>query len=174
MRPVRGKYLFKNELLWPLLNRIRIGAVSDHDVFALKSRLVPLYKVLSNDILHIYPTKREVNEHNVRMQRMISNDLHTFIASQYFSSNDIGVNEEVSNKYIPDDDRDAGGLPYCIQLSIGTRVMLFRNLNVEYGLVNGAIGEVTHIHTNETASNSFITVRLPHVSLPSCQIYLIM
>lgn len=102
------------------------------------------------------------------MQKLISNDLHTFIASHYFSSNDIGVNEEVSNEYIPDDDRDAGGLPYCIQLSIGTRVMLIRNLNVEYGLVNGAIGEVTHIHTNETASNSFITVRFPHVNLPSC------
>lgn len=64
LRPVRGKYLFKIELLWPLfktfilqqnmrqalncsyahmLNRIRTGAVSDHDVFALKSRLVPLY-----------------------------------------------------------------------------------------------------------------------------------
>lgn len=28
--------------------------------------------------------------------------------------------------------------------------------------------EVTHIHTNETASNSFITVRFPHLSLPSC------
>lgn len=56
-----------------MLNRIRIGAVYDHDVFALKSRLVPLYKVLSNDILHIYPTKREVNEHNVRMQ----GDYHT-------------------------------------------------------------------------------------------------
>lgn len=48
------------------------------------------------------------------MQKLISNDLHTFIASHYFSSNDIGVNEEVSNEYIPDDDRDAGGLPYCI------------------------------------------------------------
>lgn len=46
--------------------------------------------------------------------------------------------------------------------------MLIRSLNVKYGLVNGAIGEVTHIHTNETASNSFITVRFPHVSLPSC------
>lgn len=98
------------------------------------------------------------------MQKLISND----IASHYFSSNDIGVNEEVFNEYIPDDDRDAGGLSYCIQLSIGTRVMLIRNLNVEYGLVNGAIGEVTHIHTNETASNNFITVRFPHVNLPSC------
>lgn len=48
------------------------------------------------------------------MQKLISNDLHTFIASHYFSSNDIGVNEDVSNEYIPDDDRDAGGLPYCI------------------------------------------------------------
>lgn len=76
-----------------MLNRIRNGAVSDHDVFALKSRLVPLYKVLSNDIFHIYPTKREVHEHNVRMQRTISNDLHTFIASHYFYSNDIGVNK---------------------------------------------------------------------------------
>lgn len=90
------------------------------------------------------------------MQKLISNDLHTFIASHYFSSNDIGVNEEVFNEYIPDDDRDAGGLPYCIQLSIGTRVMLIRNLNVEYGLVNGAIGEVTHIHTNETANQEYL------------------
>jgi ATP-dependent DNA helicase PIF1 len=190
LRPVKGKYLFRNDLLWSLfkpfilqqnmrqasnctyanmLNRIRIGAVSDDDIFALRSRLVSLYEVLSNDILHIYPTKKEVNEHNERMQNLIPSDLHTFTASHVFSSNDIGVNEEVSNEYIPDDNRDAGGLPYCKHLSVGTRVMLIRNSNVEYGLVNGAIGEVTNIHENDTVNNcSYITVKFPDINLPSC------
>ena len=52
----------------------------------------------------------------------------------------------VASEYIPEDDRHAGGLPSSQQISLGTRVMLLRNLLTEEGLVNGAMGVVEHMN----------------------------
>jgi len=65
-----------------------------------------------------------------------------------FSSSDIGQDDDINN-FIPADDRDAGGFPNILLLSIGTRVMLIRNIATDYGLINGALGFVHHIEFAE-------------------------
>ena len=57
--------------------------------------------------------------------------------------------QKTTDDYIPNDDRDAGGLPRNLVLSIATRVTLIRNIATEHGLINGALGFVCHIQMNE-------------------------
>ena len=167
LRPVKGHFAFYHSLLWPLfrpffltqnvrqsndaqfsqlLNRIRLGYLHSADIDLLKTRLVSENAVDPN-ILHIYPTCESVQRHNTRMQNLLEAPQTVYNAVHYFSDNDLEPNMEVTDmSLIPDDDRDAGGLPSSLTFSVGTRVMLLRNLCVAYGLVNGAQGYVTGYH----------------------------
>ncbi|XP_062557042.1 uncharacterized protein LOC134221891 [Armigeres subalbatus] len=44
---------------------------------------------------------------------------------------------------------ETGGLPYLLRLVLGTPYMLTTNVDVEDGIVNGAIGELMHVEYNE-------------------------
>lgn len=84
LRPVRGDFAFKHELLWhlftpfflrqnmrqcgdieyaKLLNRIRIGQLTFNDVETLKSRIITQNNLNSN-LLYIYSTRKQVENHN--------------------------------------------------------------------------------------------------------------
>ncbi|MEW8561119.1 MAG: DUF6570 domain-containing protein [Candidatus Thiodiazotropha sp.] len=169
LRPVRGQFAFKHSNLWPLfrpfflnenvrqnqdipfsqlLNRIRLGHFSSDDIDLLKTRLVPADAV-DHSIFHIYPTRECVRQHNNKIQNTLSAPQMIYNAIHYFSENDMEANKEITNmSCIPDDDRDAGGLPSTLTFSVGTRVMLLRNLCVAYGLINGAQGYVTDFQVN--------------------------
>ena len=49
------------------------------------------------------------------------------------------------------------GLDKCLWLSIGAKVMLKRNISVEAGLVNGAVGTITGFGTKQTGNGAQIT-----------------
>lgn len=48
----------------------------------------------------------------------------------------------MKHKNLPDDQRFTGGLKSVIQLQIGARIMLTRNLDVSDGLSNGVQGKI--------------------------------
>ena len=58
--------------------------------------------------------------------------------------------EQVLPKHIPEDDRDAGGIPNLLELSVNCRVILLRNIMTETGLVNGAQGIVRGFEFTES------------------------
>lgn len=125
-----------------LLNRARVGMLTNNDISILKKRLINPNASGYETALRVFPTRAKVNSYNEYRQNLLSNNLETLHATHYFASNDPNAGNDVPNSFIPQDDNAAGGLPSCVQLSIKSRVMLIRNLNTQNGLVNGAMGYV--------------------------------
>ena len=180
LRPVRGFYVFTDSVLWPLfspcilrtnqrqqgystfislLNRMRIGDPSPEDIALLHSKLIPYPCESKKHLLHIFPQKKQVRAHNRYMQSQLDSELHTFTAEHIFSQYDVDPGHDVPSSLIPEDDTYAGGLPNELQVSVGTRVMLLRNLLTKEGLVNEAMGIVTHIEVGDNESERRIYVR---------------
>ena len=88
------------------------------------------------------------------MQQCLYANISVFEAKHVFSDNDIRPSDMVTPDLIPDDDRDAGGIPCTLRLSIGTKVMLLRNINTIFGLVNGAVGTVQEMPNMEDTNPS--------------------
>lgn len=129
------------------LNRIRIASLNPDDIIFLKSRLISENTHL--DFLHIFPLCQQVHLHNYKMQ-LRPDEQYLAKSYHYFSDNDETPHNPVrNNSFIPQDDRNAGGLPIQLNVSRGTRVMLLRKLNIQYGLVNGARDSVVRVHSND-------------------------
>lgn len=180
LRPVRGRYVFTDNILWPLfspyildtnkrqqgnntfislLNRVRLGNPSPENITLLHSKLIVYPDVSKNHLLHIFPKNKQVRAHNTYLQSQLDGVLHTFMAEHVFSHYDVHPGLDVPSKLIPQDDKYAGGLPNELQVSVGTRVMLLRNLVTREGLVNGAMGIVTHIDIGQNTADTQIYVR---------------
>lgn len=144
------------------LNRIRLGTVSILDCNTLKRRLRHSDNIPEDfsDALHIYATNKMVNCYNLKKQELLNSCYISVRATHLFSDHDVSPGAEVPNEWIPPDDRNAGGLQHFLRVSLGTRVMLLRNLLTEQGLVNGAMVVVVHIETtNETNPPQCIYVK---------------
>lgn len=167
LRPVRGHYLFTEPTLWHLftpyflqanmrqqndsnlievLNAIRLGHVYPHHLQLLLERHISNFPDVDlSAYLHIFPTIKEAQLHNSNMQARLNPDYITHDAQHVFSSYDPQAGSTPPDNLIPSDDRDAGGLPHQLKISVATRVMLLRNLLTSQGLVNGAMGYVHDI-----------------------------
>ena len=60
---------------------------------------------------------------------------------------------------VPDDERFTGGLATTVQVAIGARVMLIRNVDVSDGLANGTQGEVVDIKYTSNRTPVAVLVR---------------
>ena len=94
LRPVRGRYAFRNEMLWPffkpqfltqnvcqlnnlryaeLLNHVRIGFLDYSDIELLQTRIISSVDRMNRiQHLHIFPTVRLVKEHNEFVQSTLT------------------------------------------------------------------------------------------------------
>ena len=167
LRPVRGHYLFKHQVLWDLfqpfflfanqrqagdndfiamLNNIRLGMLTVADVDMLQTRFTSRHpNVNLTAPVHIYPTLKEVHAHNSYMQNTLDSVTYEHAAIHTFGMYDPRSGQKVPPELLPCDDRQAGGLLRSLELSIGTRVVLLRNFLTQQGLLNGAMGIVTHL-----------------------------
>ncbi|KAG7999536.1 ATP-dependent DNA helicase PIF1 [Nibea albiflora] len=132
----------KDEQFAKLLNRVRTHskgtAMLGSDVQLLKSRETGE----ESSALHIFPTNRQVSEHNLEFLLKTCPDYVCISAQDYINSKKTG--KLVLLKGHHSDARNTC-LEENLLLGKGARVMLFKNIDVADGLVNGVCGAVTDI-----------------------------
>ncbi|KAJ8300316.1 hypothetical protein KUTeg_021835, partial [Tegillarca granosa] len=171
LRPIRGYYAFENPYLWSsfqpffleenvrqsvnfelanLLNRARVGALTKNNITVLNSRVLSVPEMELENIIHIYPKVKQVTKHNCLIQSRLKYKTSKILAKHYFSQHDLNPKSVVNDSMIPNDDRNAGGLLNRLEISVGTRVMLIRNIHASHGLVNGVMGFVASVDFNDS------------------------
>jgi hypothetical protein len=169
LKPIGETYCFKSMLFDPfeciwleqnmrqrddqewcnLLDRIRMGELTDQDRATLESRVITNRRTL-NELtvdMRLYPTIKQVTEYNSMKQRELTGTVTKIASIDLYSVNDNAIGCSAEQCDIPDDDRDAGGLPRELLISEGTRIMLIRNLSKD--LVNGDMGYCRQIEHDE-------------------------
>lgn len=110
LKPVKGKYAFENAILWSnfkpfilkenvrqsenvtyaaILNRARVGLLNEDDLKILQSRLIKPPQRDISSLLHLFPTLKEVQQHNNKMHVLLSRECIEVKAKHYFSQDDI-------------------------------------------------------------------------------------
>ncbi|XP_073795416.1 uncharacterized protein isoform X2 [Danio rerio] len=146
-----------------LLNRLRIKQkhekLNDEDKCMLEPVIRSSLEECPKDALHIYATNKEVDTHNTEA-----------LFSQY--SNIVTINADDYKKDPKTGEMKRQGTPFkgdkCdlndrLQIAIGARVMLTRNIDVEDGLVNGTFGTVAKITTQNRESLQYVQLIGLHV-----------
>ncbi|XP_030849505.1 uncharacterized protein LOC105444942 [Strongylocentrotus purpuratus] len=119
-----------------LLNRIREGVHTEDDVANLQQCCISSEdKIDLSDALHVYSTNAKVDAYNEDKLAHLKGRIRKCVAIDR-KPNTLKGHE--MNK----DSRFTGGLPAVLELKIGARVMLIRNIDVNDGLVNGALGTI--------------------------------
>ncbi|XP_026102347.1 uncharacterized protein LOC113073807 isoform X1 [Carassius auratus] len=128
-----------------LLNRLRVKQkhekLTDADKCMLEAVIRSSPEECPIDALHIYATNKEVDSHNTEAISTRFSDIINLDAHDYKKDPRTG---EMKRQAVPlkGDKRD---LIDTLQIAIGARVMLTRNIDVEDGLVNGTFGNVAKI-----------------------------
>ncbi len=159
--PVRDSWSFKNPLFdelepifleknmrqnedkpWcALLDRMSIGQLTEHDINKLETRRVKEEAVAEIECdLRLFPTTDEVQKFNDRAQKLLQSKTEQMKAVDRFGVNDLAAGLLADETRVPQRNSDCGGLHKELKLSIGSRVMLIRNIGD--GLVNGSMGYV--------------------------------
>jgi hypothetical protein len=112
-----------------ILNRIRVGNPSNSDITYLKRRIK---KTNRDDAVKIYPITVKVNEENQRCLDKLKTDLIEFNMKVYKFG---AVSNEFVNAF-----KKESNLSEIIQLKVGCRIMITRNIDLKNGLCNGVIG----------------------------------
>ncbi len=132
----------KDNMFAELLNRIRIRTkvtpMLNSDIDLLKN----CETGEDSSALHIFPTNKQVNEHNVQQLSKLCPEYVEIDAQDFIHNNKTGKLElknghhsKTYNTYLDE----------TLLLGKGARVMLCKNVDVMDGLVNGVCGTVTDI-----------------------------
>ena len=166
------------------LSRIRNGVVSQSDVELLKSRLIRIskespmesivnfYNELAKDgeiPVCLLPTRSMVRELNdtllpIRSSKPVIDILA--IDDIVCQIRKMKENAQQRLAKMDLDDRNTAGLERCLRLSVGTRVMLRRNLDTGKKLVNGTTGTITNFKFNKSDQVQQIVIQFDGISDP--------
>ncbi|XP_073724526.1 uncharacterized protein [Misgurnus anguillicaudatus] len=129
-----------------LLNRLRVRQKTD--ALREEDRVLLLQAVKNtedcpHDALHIFATNKEVHMHNTKTIQAIHTDIITIDAEDYRKDPRTGVMKRQKKPVTGKKD----DLLDSIQVAVGARIMVTRNLDVEDGIVNGCFGQIVNIVT---------------------------
>ncbi|XP_062600070.1 uncharacterized protein LOC134261665 [Saccostrea cucullata] len=152
----------KNDAMFALLlNRVRDGTHTSEDMEILQRRVVQSNdEAYPMDATHIFAYNKDVYEHNMRRLESLQSPKFVFTAEDSRKDDQTALVETTNLKDM------AGGLAKSVTISVGAKVMLTKNLDVQDGLVNSAIGIVTGFYPQpqedqdiETFKPKFIFVK---------------
>ena len=166
------------------LMRIRIGTVSSSDIDLLLSRLIPLCKqnplkslvnfynalVEGGDFpVCLLPTRSMVREFNdAILSSRSSNKIEDILAIDELQCNFNKMKQKAREKFaiMDTDDRETAGLESLLRVSVGTRVMLRRNIDTRKKLVNGSTGTITHFKRYQDGQVHQIVIQFDGITDP--------
>ena len=129
------------------LNRIRVKVREDAltpEDRELISGAITDSEHCPKDMLFIYATNKEVNAHNLEALAFFHTEIVTIDADDYRRS----LTTHRMERHIPHFKGTKNDLPDSIQIALGARVMITRNIDVQSGLCNGTFGKVSDIVTD--------------------------
>ena len=131
---------FKN-----LLNEIRIGIVTEKTLQLLEKRNLKHHSV-TEDLVELVPTNKQANDINTEKLNRLQSPLKTFEAIIKKSNVNPDLEFILERELITQlKSKNA----YRLEIKIGAKVMLIKNLDVNSGLVNGSTGTIKGIFNNE-------------------------
>ncbi len=139
-----------------LLNRLRVKQkqekLNDADKCMLETVTRYSLEECPTDALHVYATNKEVDNHNIEAISSRFSNIFNIDADDYKKDPRTG---EMKRQAAPCKG-DKGDLLDTLQIAIGARVMITRNIDVEDGLVNGTFGNVAKITTRNRDTVSYV------------------
>ncbi|CAD6216213.1 GSCOCG00011291001-RA-CDS, partial [Cotesia congregata] len=131
------------------LNNLADGTLSKNDLKLFESRIVHNNNHIPKDAIHLFRTNDEVDNYNKKIinkdvfrKNIIAVDKITEKCSNKVEQNLINYCKNIGAK-------DTKGLPSNLSLSIGIKYVLTVNIDVEDGLVNGAVGILKGFELND-------------------------
>jgi ATP-dependent DNA helicase PIF1 len=127
-----------------LLHNIRHGVITEEDTLMLESRNITNFPHIK-DLLELTPTNAKANAINIKKLNQLNSSIFQSDASFYRS----GINDTIENlleKELIKQLNTKNALQ--LQLKIGARVMLTKNIDVLAGLCNGNTGIILDIINN--------------------------
>ena len=137
-----------------LLNRVRTGTQTEDDIRIIQSRSIttddPSYP---SDALHIWAENTPVDGHNKKKLEELPGSLYILKAKDKYPTN---VRKQDIDRVLARGRSETGGLDYEIHIKEGGRVMLTTNICIADRLINGQMGTIVRIQTNQNTANPTI------------------
>ncbi|CAJ1080787.1 uncharacterized protein LOC117832690 isoform X2 [Xyrichtys novacula] len=140
-----------------MLNRLRVKTRSDElseADRALLSQRVTEPQLCPSDVLHIFATNKQVAAHNSATLSLLHSDITTIDADDFKKDPHTG---HMKRQGAPCHG-SRNDLPDTLDVAVGARVMLTRNIDVSQGLVNGSFATVGRLISSENNGSALVTM----------------
>ncbi|XP_066910931.1 uncharacterized protein [Clytia hemisphaerica] len=144
-----------------LLNQIRLGELDKEKEELLKSRFIakdsPDYP---SDVTHIFAENKPVDAYNIEKLNELPTEKHLIFAQdevpKHLTNQDVRFIETAKA-------RETGGLARVLELKVGARILICKNIDITDRLVNGQVGTVMGFKYNSGNTISGVYVKLDDV-----------
>lgn len=152
-----------------LLNRLRIkrkdDRLSNDDQCSLEQRLITNHPRFPKHCLHVFSRNANVDCHNQKMMEGLDQPAITITAVDIVKNN---KGQHYKSKHpVKFYKNEKPPLLNSLSVAVGARVMVICNIDIEDGLVNGVMGEVTDISKsmNELGLPKYVGVKFDNLKV---------
>ena len=136
-----------------MLNRLRVKKKSetllDSDKQLLATRTFAAKEDCPADVLHIFATNKQVDNHNHETITSLSSNITLVDAEDYAKDERTGRMVKQAAPF----NGSKGDLPDTLLLSVGARIVITRNLDTSDGIVNGSFAKITKMISKTDKNN---------------------